>query len=254
MPGITRDVCILTKCRIIDISVVRLINFFRKHSLNPEPAKSSRRVSAAEFKKDISKVFGSEMRRMGFKGSGFNFRRESDDFLFVIGIQGSNWGPSCCVEFGVQPKAIRTNGFSDIDFKKLKYYQCELRTRLSPMPPGDHWWSYSADPIDNVNTALRIAGVIEEQALPTVRFLEENAGVLKTIDVADLVEPAGHLTKKLNIPGLGTTKLRLAWVLALINENENLNKAKEFAEFGLAGSLETPTFFAIPDFKRILAK
>jgi len=219
-----------------------------------EPVKAPEKLTAAKFKKDISKVFGGEMRRMGFKGSGFRFTRDSDGFLFVIGIQGSNWGPSCCVEFGVQPKAIRTNGFNEIDFKRLKYYECELRTRLSPRQGHDHWWKYSPKSSENIRTALEIAKLVEDQALPTILFFEVNPRILETIEVADLTERNGSLAKKLRISGLGTTYTRLAWVLARINENADLSKAKEFAEFGLAESKRSPTFFAIPDFKRILSE
>ena len=210
-------------------------------------------ISAAEFKKHISKVFGSEMRQMGFKGSGFHFTRESDDFLFVIGIQGSSWGPSCCVEFGVQPKALRTNGFTEIDFKKLKVYECELTARLSPRWGYDHWWKYSADPSKNINTAAEIAALVKAKVLPVIKHFETNPNVLETIEVEDLQGDEDNLARKLGFSGLSNTSPRLAWMLARINESSNLAKAKAFASYGLADS-EVPTFFANPDFERILAK
>jgi Domain of unknown function (DUF4304) len=100
-------------------------------------------ISASDFKKHISKTLSEKLKQIGFKGSGFYYLMDSEFFVFTIGIQASQYGGQCCVEFGIQPKSVDTNGFEKLDFKKLKYYNCELRTRLSPKGQGDYWWKYS---------------------------------------------------------------------------------------------------------------
>jgi hypothetical protein len=102
-------------------------------------------ISAAEFKKQIKKPLAGQLKTLGFKGSGFNYIMDSDNFIFTIGIQASRWGGQCCVEFGIQPKDIVSIGERKIDFKKLRYFQCEFRTRLATNDGSDQWWDYSDD-------------------------------------------------------------------------------------------------------------
>ena len=194
------------------------------------------------------------MRRLGFKGSGSRFARETDDFVFVVGLQGSQWSPSLCLNVGLHPKTVTTNGFRDLDFRKLKPNECELSTRLSPRGLGyDNWWKYSPVPAENVRTAMEMASLVEKYFAPVIGVFEKNPLILETINVADLNGRGEGLAAKIGIAGLASTSPRLAWFFARLNERSDLAKAKEFASYGLSIS-EVPTFFAIPDLKRILAK
>ena len=213
---------------------------------------SERRVTVADFKGHVSKVFGAEMRKLGFKGSGFQFVRDSENFAFVVAIQGSMYRSSCCANFGIQPKFAELNRYKNIDFKKLKFYDCELKTRISPRGKGDYWWNYSADPDENVKIALEIVALLERQYMPIIDHFTNNPNLLLSIDPSDLEEGGALLDKLAGMSAVNTTS-RLAWMFAVLNENTDLEKAKGFAAFGLSEA-KVKTFFGNPDFERILAK
>jgi len=88
-------------------------------------------ITSADFKKHISKTLSQSLKELGFKGSGFSYRKESENFIFIIGIQASQYGGKCCVELGIHPKEITDLFDSEINFKTLKYYECEFRARLT---------------------------------------------------------------------------------------------------------------------------
>ncbi|MDM1524305.1 DUF4304 domain-containing protein [Empedobacter sp. 225-1] len=88
-------------------------------------------ISSEEFKKQISKPLSEKLKELGFKGSGSNYKKENVNFIYTIGIQANRYGGSCCVELGIHPKEIIENFGHEIDLKKLKYYDCEFRTRLT---------------------------------------------------------------------------------------------------------------------------
>lgn len=119
-------------------------------------------ISSTEFRKHISKILSGKLKELGFKGSGFNYIMDSEHFVFTIGIQASRYGGQCCTEFGIQPKTVDTNGYEKLNFKKLKYYNCEFRTRLSPKGQGDYWWKYSELENRNIEIANDILNVIEK--------------------------------------------------------------------------------------------
>jgi len=73
-------------------------------------------ITTAEFKKLTAKPFGQEMRQYGFKGTGFNYFQETEEFLIAVFIDASRWGGSCRAGFAVHPKVVEKeyNGKRDI--------------------------------------------------------------------------------------------------------------------------------------------
>ena len=190
---------------------------------------------------------------MGFKGSGFSFKMDSDDFIFIIGIQPSQYGGQCCVEFGIQPKMVDTNGFNTVDFKKIKYYNCELRTRLTPSGQGDNWWKYSDDETDNLKLANQIADLVKDRALPIINSFKSNPNILESINSTDLDNNFyKSMANKIGM-SLMTTDIRFAWVLTKVFEKTNIQKAKEFALYGINKLDTSNKFFGRRDFERVLA-
>lgn len=209
-------------------------------------------ISAADFKKQISKTLAGHLKTLGFKGSGFNYILDSDNFVFTIGVQASQWGGQCCAEFGIQPKDIDTIGDQKIDFKKLKYYQCEFRTRLATKNGTDQWWQYSDDPEKNVQIADQIFDIVTKQVVPIIELFKSEKFVFDRIEVSDLNNIFKYVADKLGGMSLMTTDIRFAWALTKMYEKRNIGKAKQFAKFGLSKLDDTSTFMGIPDFERVL--
>lgn len=209
-------------------------------------------ISAAEFKKQISKTLAGHLKTLGFKGSGFNYIMDSDNFVFTIGVQASQWGGQCCAEFGIQPKDIDSFGDHKVDFKKLKYYHCEFRTRLATKNGSDQWWKYSDDEEKNVQVANQIFEIIVRQVVPIIELFKNDEFVLDRIEVSDLNNIFKYVADKLGGLSLMTTDIRFAWALTKIYEKRNLDKAKQFAKFGLSKLDDTSTFIGKVDFERVL--
>ena len=63
-------------------------------------------ITTADFKKQIVKPFGQEMRRYNFKGTGFDYFQETEDFLIAVYISPGRWGGECYAGFAIHPKQI----------------------------------------------------------------------------------------------------------------------------------------------------
>lgn len=209
-------------------------------------------ISAADFKRQISKTLAGHLKTLGFKGSGLNYIMDSDNFIFTIGVQASQWGGQCCAEFGIQPKDIDSFGDHKIDFKKLKYHQCELRTRLATTNGTDQWWQYSDDQEKNIQIADQIFDIITKQVVPIINLFKSDNFVFDKIEVSDLNNIFKYVADKLGGMSLMTTDIRFAWALTKIYEKRNLDKAKQFAKFGLSKLDETSTFIGKADFEGVL--
>lgn len=82
--------------------------------------------------KEILQILGAHVRSLGFKGSGQNFRRVEDDYVFVINIQGSRSGEVFYINLGAQPTFIPAE--CDSPLSTLKEYECVMRRRV-----GKEW-------------------------------------------------------------------------------------------------------------------
>ena len=210
-------------------------------------------ISAADFRKQVSKTLAAHLRTLGFKGSGFNYLMEARDFIFTIGVQASQYGGQCCAEFGIQPKVIESFGNHKIDHKKLKYYQCELRTRLAGNNGADQWWQYSDDPEKNIQIANDIFDTVVRQIIPIVDLFNSNNNILDTIEVSDLDNIFKNIPRKLAGMTPMSSNTRFAWLLTKVHEKKNPGKAKQFARFGLSMLDSTSTFLGKADFENALA-
>jgi len=209
-------------------------------------------ISAADFKKHISKTLTGHLRTLGFKGSGFNYLLDSDNFIFTIGIQASQHGGQCCAELGIQPKEIDNSGKHQIDFKKLKHYNCEFRTRLSKKNRADQWWKYSDDEHQNIEIADEIFTIIQRDVLQIINLFKSAPYVLDRIEIEDLENIFKSIPSKLAGMTLMTSNIRLAWALTMIYEKRDLKKARQFAQFGLSKLENSNTFFGKSYFENIL--
>lgn len=210
-------------------------------------------ITTAEFRKQLSKPLSAQLKTLGFKGSGFNYVLEGSDFIYTIGIQGDRWGGQCCAEFGIHPKEIDGFGDNKLDFKKLKYYQCEFRTRFHTKNGADQYWQYSDDTEKNIQIATQIYDYVRSKVIPVIIFFNSDEYVLDRIELADLDDLYKRLPQKLAGLSIITTETRLAWSMTRIYEKRNLANAKEFARYGLSTLDASSTFLGKPDFERVLS-
>ena len=78
--------------------------------------------------KDIFKRAGAILRGEGFRGSGQRFRKDEDDFVFIVGFQRSRLGDGFFVNLGAQPTFIPAECSAPL--KTLKDYECVWRDRV----------------------------------------------------------------------------------------------------------------------------
>ena len=209
-------------------------------------------ISASEFKKHISKHLREKMRDIGFKGTGFSYLSDSEHFVFAFGIQASQYGGQCCAEYGIQPKEIDSTGNHKLDFKNLKYFNCELRTRLTKPGKGDQWWNYSELEEENIKIAQEICDLFVLRASPTISAFKNNPNILDKIEISDLENSYINVAKKLNgiFPPFGD--IRFAWAMMRVYEKKSPGKALEFAKYGLSKLDSNSNFFAKPDFEKMV--
>jgi len=210
-------------------------------------------ITAADFKKHISKILSGHLKTLGFKGSGFNYLLDTDNFIFTIGIQASQYGGECCAEFGVQPKEIDSFGDHKIDFKKLKYYSCEFRSRLSRKNGAAQWWKYSEDAQENIEIAEEIFSIIQKDISPIIALFQSEPYILDSIEIEDLENIFNSIPKKLGGMNLITTDVRLAWALTKVYSKRDIEKAKQYAKFGLSKLDSSSNFIGKTDFENVLA-
>lgn len=142
--------------------------------------------------KEILKELGAYIRMLGFKGSGQNFRKIEDDYVFVINIQGSQSGEAFYVNLGAQPTFIPAAG--DAPLSRLKEYECVMRTRV-----GMEWeWSLN----DEARLALK-----SEIELAQSEFF----GMARTLRSAIAQDSIDELLRKFSV---GTTPARATLHLA----------------------------------------
>ena len=207
-------------------------------------------ITTPEFKRQVSKLFGAEMRKVGFKGTGFTYKKETQSFLIAVHLEGNRWGgSSCTAHFAVHPKSIKRKVRGVLDFKKLPTSRYEFR-----MGVGDDYerevYEYSNLEEENLQLIHKIVGRIKAKVIPVIELFCATPGLLDTFQVSDLPDFHDNYMKKTGTY-ISTTDGRFAWAMAMIFEHTNLPKAKLFAEYCLSCGAPDDTFFGNPDLKRI---
>lgn len=165
-----------------------------------------------------------EVRKLGFKGAGQNFRKADGDFVFVINFQKTRWGDEFFINLGAQPIFIPTEGGSAPDPKKLKEYECVFRRRVGNMCR----WTMDEDEIKELIATL--------DAAQKVFF--DKAQRLRTATETDPTEVLLRDFKIISITTDARLTLHLARACAVLGQPE---KASSFVSLGLelAGNVAT---------------
>ena len=153
------------------------------------------------------------LRELGFRGSGQNYRKVEDDFVFVVNFQRSRSGDSFYVNLGAQPTFIPAEG--DAALKTLKEYECVWRRRV-----GTKWPQQLSD--------SQFQSFVDELVTSQHAFFDH----AKSFRTAVATEPPEALLTKFSA---GSTRGRAALHLARAAlALEHSAVARELATLGLS--------------------
>jgi hypothetical protein len=207
-------------------------------------------ITTAEFKRQTAKPFGLEMRKLGFKGSGLVYKKETPEFLIAFYIEGGQWGGGyCSVGLHIHPKQIEKDSSGKLDLKKLPIDRYEFKMGLSEIA-RDKQWEYSDHEGENLQIIQDILTVVNTKAIPVIQLYCDTPGILDSIEISDIQDFHRNYTKKTGTT-IATTDCRFSWAMAIIFEFKNPAKAKIFAEYGLSQCPPGSPFFGRQDFERI---
>jgi hypothetical protein len=75
------------------------------------------------------------LRAKSFKGSLPHFKRKFSNKIDILGFQFSQWGPQFYIEIATAPAdGITLLNGNHFPADKIKYYQCNKRTRIGDQP------------------------------------------------------------------------------------------------------------------------
>lgn len=207
-------------------------------------------ILTKEFKRQIAKLLGVEMRKLGFKGTGLTYKKQDPNFLYLVLVAPGTWGNYCTLHLYIHPKEIDKNGTGSLNLENLRWPDYEFRTQLYDTARGKRW-ELKDDEMDNLVTLQEIITDIRGRVLPIIQRFQKSPGPLDAFTVAEMENINKSCLRHMGTVIL-TTHIRLAWVLATVFELKNPEKAARFAEYGLAQLEPDDTFIGRPDFTRIL--
>lgn len=188
-------------------------------------------MNAIEFKKLSTKFLAPRLRKKGWKGSGFNFYRTTDNNIIqILGIQGSWHGGSVCCE-----TAIHFDFIPDLagktDPSKISYASCLIRQRLSPKGEGDYHWTFRDNEDDNIKSLNQIFEALENYGEKFYQDFNKFPGPFDRIKPNDfLTSKRVVLLDKYNV----YNEFNFIWLLKEINLKINRPEiAKQFSEIGI---------------------
>lgn len=186
-------------------------------------------ITTPEFKKQIAKPFGAQMRKYGYKGTGLEYRRDIGDCLTSIYIEPSQWGGKCTVGFAIHPKAITKNYNGQLNLEKLKIYDFEFKMSLTESSQ-ELWWNYSDDEFTNLATLNDILVSIKRKCFPVIEQFLEKPNILDTFELSEMADFHENWTIKTGV-SIAMTDSQFAWAMILYCENKYPAKAKQFAKW-----------------------
>lgn len=209
-------------------------------------------ITTAVFKKQIAKPFGQEMRKCGFKGSGFEYFQDTSEYLISIYITPGRWGCNCSTGFAIHPKEIDRDYNGKRELARLKLHQYEFRMSVDDSN-GNRRWSYAEDEAKNLETLQSIIEIIKSKILPVINLFKAQPSILELFRVSELKNFHDNWGRRTGMR-IATTDLRFAWALTVIFENKNHEKAKQFAKWGMSNLEEDgDPWFGKADFERVLS-
>ncbi len=173
--------------------------------------------------------FAPELRKLGFKGSGINFRRIRGEVVNTVNIQGNKYGGSSAVNLGLHLSFLPVYWSNEVpEVSKIKAVDCEFRSRLAPKGKHDYWWKYGGlftSPSKQVSHLIETYQEVGEPAFSRYDTIDKVADMvsIEEIFADNYIEAFG-----------GITEVRAALTMARIHEYMgSLDLARAFANAGM---------------------
>ena len=187
-------------------------------------------MNAAEFRKLVAEHFSPKIRELGWKGSGFHFRKKPENHIGnLFGIQGSWYGGSVCCETAIHFDFMPD--LAGLNFDKTTYASSLIRKRLSPNGDGDYHWNFSNNNEKNIESVNSIWNAFEKHGLTFYKDFNDFPHPFDKIKPEDLQVGKNHkiLEKYFVINQIELTNLLKEINLIL----GNISLAKEFSKIGI---------------------
>ncbi|MBX2942747.1 MAG: DUF4304 domain-containing protein [Cyclobacteriaceae bacterium] len=194
-------------------------------------------LKGSEFKKYATKYLTPRLRDLGFKGGGFNFRRQEGHFIHTIQLFGDKYGGQGWVEIGIHLDFMPDLFFESIEPNKIKTIDCVYRHSLH-LTNGNQMVDYGTNEEEARFSIDLMYNMILKQGISYFDLFKDFPRPFNRIELADLKMKNPEFDKyRLNLDNI-ITILNLARINVFLG---NLEKARIFSEFGLQQLEQTPS-------------
>ena len=142
-------------------------------------------VKGPEFKKYIAKYLSPKLRELGFKGSGFNYKKTSGNYIHTIQIFGNKYGGEGWVEVGVHLDFLPDSVHEPIDLKKINTIDCFARHSLH-LENGNQMVDYGIDEKEAEESIGLMYEMIFNQGMPYFDLFQDFPSPFDQISLTDL--------------------------------------------------------------------
>ena len=119
----------------------------------------SNHIKSAEFKKIVSIEIAPSLRKVGWKGSGFDYRRIKYGVKNEIKFQGSSGGRKFCINLNTEIELKQT--FINTVVNESNIWR--FTDRLTPNNEGDYWWELPKRNIQHEKLIIEINNLLEDK-------------------------------------------------------------------------------------------
>ena len=192
------------------------------------------KFSASEFKKSVTKHFAPNIRKLGFKGTGFLYRKVNKHYTNVIQFETyRRLGGAVRMLLGVYFQHIDFVGVSiteRLPVNKVRVCDCDICFFLSPHD-FDQWWTYAETLEGNRDVIYKIWNMFLLIGLPFFDEFENYPKPFTQISLNDLKNvDTSKLCLRYDIP-----IIRLLYIMVKVESDRgNQTKAKMIANYALS--------------------
>lgn len=187
-------------------------------------------MNTIEFKKLVANHFAPKIRELGWKGSGFHYRKMGENHVGnIFGLQGSWFGGSVCCETAIHFDFMPD--LAGLRFEKSTYASCVIRERLSPKGEGDYHWDFSNNPDTNIESVNSIWNAFEQHGTKFYKDFDDFPHPFDKIQPSDLRNNRNYkILDKYHILNQTGFVILLKEINILLGQ---IDTAKEFSNIGI---------------------